>query len=840
MSGVSDKIKILPVRVTGAIDETTDKEHLLIKSTGVRIANGILYAVSRGVDVINLSLGWPKTMDTKYMRYAINEALKNNIAVVAAAGNDNSNADLFPCSYHDVICVGSIQANGKISAFSNTGGTVDILAPGDQIVSTIPKSFIPLKLNIQGYDIMSGTSQAAPFVSAATALLKGTYPDDGLDAIKYRLFRSAQKRLDPTKSLNGLLNLENSFSVNEKSFVLPIFKELTESTVNTKNGIFQFTFFLKNYGMDTKTVNLSVESLDSAISIRNVNSGSSEYIHGKPNAISVTAQVKDLTVDRKFSYRVNVNGKLFYHEIDLGLTPEGLNHFSFGFKFTGNSKPLIYKDEQGEYRDILSTVSEVNASGSLPSYYISQLKGQNLTLSTFTYDGKGFSESSAKFEMDNVVKLLSIEKYDFNYDETPDFLIRTLKCEGESCSSQQYAEEDLYIEYSYRTLELAPLFAEYSDIKLKNDKHIIINHDAIAYRKVVLPNKMIFAAPLFLQTGRDTKSGQRHISPIHKFSDEFIDDTSYGDSLLAGFTGKRNLNKMRIYFTFVNEDKRFHIMTLSNDEFEMTLKRVMQPLLNRRISFDDTVVNINHMLNQSRDDFYADTIEIIASIGLGHYQYNVKVSVNNNKYSLSYLEDIDQPLIAASKHVFFDLTDNKVTKKDSFVEFKTSTILNITGLSHTSINIPYRFDNPDDIILSFLGLFAENDSTSFILEKIDSLSFLKLEDNEMTHFETPTRKFSFLPGVVMTESFYPIALLENETKNLKPAIYIDNTAISGNQVYVKTLKNNKFYSPLINSLFIPSNCKTKNPIMKKSGGYQYTLLCLDKNIFKIKYFPIFY
>ena len=110
ISGVSDKIKILPIRVTGSVDESLEKNKLLIKSVGARIANGIFYAVKRKVDVINLSLGWPKAMDTSYMRRAINEALANDIVVVAAAGNDNTNANgLIYCQYGNI----GILRNGK-------------------------------------------------------------------------------------------------------------------------------------------------------------------------------------------------------------------------------------------------------------------------------------------------------------------------------------------------------------------------------------------------------------------------------------------------------------------------------------------------------------------------------------------------------------------------------------------------------------------------------------------------------------------------------------------------------------------------------------------------------
>lgn len=54
------------------------------------------------------------------MRNALREAEKFNVLVVAAAGNNNSKANIYPCAYENVVCVGSIDADGKMSRFSIT------------------------------------------------------------------------------------------------------------------------------------------------------------------------------------------------------------------------------------------------------------------------------------------------------------------------------------------------------------------------------------------------------------------------------------------------------------------------------------------------------------------------------------------------------------------------------------------------------------------------------------------------------------------------------------------------------------------------------------------------
>ncbi len=141
ITGVSSKIKILPIKVTGAIDSSQDRKN--IQPLTDRVAKGIIYATNMGADVINLSLGWPRSMDTKYLNEAIGFALSRNVIIVAAAGNNNNNANILPCAHYDVICVGAATLDGSLAAFSNFGGEVDVIAPGDEIISLIPTNIVP-------------------------------------------------------------------------------------------------------------------------------------------------------------------------------------------------------------------------------------------------------------------------------------------------------------------------------------------------------------------------------------------------------------------------------------------------------------------------------------------------------------------------------------------------------------------------------------------------------------------------------------------------------------------------------------------------------------------------
>ncbi len=157
--GVAPKVLLYPVKV--------------LDSTGSGyvsdIAEGINWAITKGVDVISMSLGGPS--GTTELQTAIQNAYNAGIVVVGAAGNSGrayfgSNV-IYPAKYPTVIAVAATDSNNIRASFSSTGPEVDISAPGVSIISSY--------LNDDTL-YMSGTSMACPHVAGAAALLLAANP----------------------------------------------------------------------------------------------------------------------------------------------------------------------------------------------------------------------------------------------------------------------------------------------------------------------------------------------------------------------------------------------------------------------------------------------------------------------------------------------------------------------------------------------------------------------------------------------------------------------------------------------------------------------------------------
>ncbi|QDK38138.1 S8 family serine peptidase [Bdellovibrio sp. NC01] len=152
-TGVAPKAKILMGRVCS--DDGC---------SNVAIAAGINWGIQQKVDVISMSLGG--AWSTPAERDAVAKADKAGLTVVAASGNDGSNKVSYPAALPSVIAVGAVDNTLKKADFSQYGPELAVVAPGVDVVSTVPQgtgreSSVTLIVGQKSAKVNSATFQGA-------------------------------------------------------------------------------------------------------------------------------------------------------------------------------------------------------------------------------------------------------------------------------------------------------------------------------------------------------------------------------------------------------------------------------------------------------------------------------------------------------------------------------------------------------------------------------------------------------------------------------------------------------------------------------------------------------
>lgn len=183
VKGVAPRATLLPIRIFDK-NGNTDVASVI---------DAFHYAQAQGARVINCSWGGAP------YNQALFEAMRETDAlIVCSSGNRGHDNDVEPHypSGHDlpnVLAVAATNRDDGLSFISNYGAaTVDVAAPGVQILSTVPGG---------KYEGKTGTSMAAPHASGAAALLASLAPSLTPEELKQQLIATAS----PVPGLNGKL-----------------------------------------------------------------------------------------------------------------------------------------------------------------------------------------------------------------------------------------------------------------------------------------------------------------------------------------------------------------------------------------------------------------------------------------------------------------------------------------------------------------------------------------------------------------------------------------------------------------------------------------------------------
>ena len=205
-SGVARDAKLISIQVFSKLesDDCSDEEDEEEESEGpcIRTSDSdIIFGLERVLELsddfdiaaVNLSLGseepFPGECDSWNLaiKAAVDKLRAVGIATIAASGNEESSTGISsPACISSIVSVGSTDDGSsssdgssettldEVSDFSNSSPELDLLAPGRWITSSYPENYSAT---------VSGTSQAAPHVAGAWAVLKSKAPNASVEQV---------------------------------------------------------------------------------------------------------------------------------------------------------------------------------------------------------------------------------------------------------------------------------------------------------------------------------------------------------------------------------------------------------------------------------------------------------------------------------------------------------------------------------------------------------------------------------------------------------------------------------------------------------------------------------
>ena len=200
LAGVGPDLRLIIINVANRTRRGMSGRNIL---AGLDVVLTLAQRYPGIIGAVNMSLGGPRERTgvcrSRIWDLASRLFRRVGVPVVVASGNDSKENRAAPVSFpaciEGFISVGAVSKSEEVASFSNSGPTLDLLAPGVDIRSSIVKGEGGrLK---RGFASLPGTSMAAPHVAAAFALLKQASPESSVSELLRALKRTGREVRDP-------------------------------------------------------------------------------------------------------------------------------------------------------------------------------------------------------------------------------------------------------------------------------------------------------------------------------------------------------------------------------------------------------------------------------------------------------------------------------------------------------------------------------------------------------------------------------------------------------------------------------------------------------------------
>lgn len=176
VDALAPHVHVVPLVITDKVNGTAESVSPDVLGKAIRDSVDLY-----GASIINISFGIKK--DAPDLRNAIAYVHEKGALVIAASGNGGDSTDIYyPAAYEEVLTVGSHDKHLKVSDFTQQNGTVDILAPGEDIWLA--------SRNGKTYGAR-GTSYAAAYVTAVAAMIWKNNSSMSADEVREQILSGA-------------------------------------------------------------------------------------------------------------------------------------------------------------------------------------------------------------------------------------------------------------------------------------------------------------------------------------------------------------------------------------------------------------------------------------------------------------------------------------------------------------------------------------------------------------------------------------------------------------------------------------------------------------------------
>ena len=812
IAGAADsRIKIMPLKILNSKVNGFVYNGKVITDV---IADAMIFAINNGAEVVNLSLGWPKIIDTLKIRQAFLMAEERNIIVIAGSGNNNKDLPTFPCAYENVICVGAIDNRGELTKFSNHGSKIDLVAPGESIIGTFPQKLESRVLRISSYEIKNGSSQAAPFVTAAVATLKLLNPGLSNDKVRSLLFRST-KAITKTKDnrfvkfgaldMRKLLNIAESFT--ETSFVNPEFKSITEIKYRMNDKLFSFNLPLKNISELTYNGAVCVETSSAAVNIDQNCFEVKDLLAHTSKTITIKGRIVDLTEDSHLEFTIHIDQLAFKTSIvfsrdlngDSDLKTEGITGATF------DEMGIINGDRKFSK---MSRVIDKFHRLDYPEYFFIEKQKQTASNTVISF----LTKESGSYLIKNITlplavsHVLSIHRQDVNQDGKIDLFIYSLSAKKDELLFFNFNEslDPLFGKYSKWSMILSTFEGLPIDAGIEKFEWVKLNHPKLG--SIIVPAL---------------------------FKSYAMPEADNSKDILDRITDARN------HYFYLNPK----IDGLS-DSIKVELRVLDSVTAMKKIStsfklFSDQNIILLKPFPQTDEDSRSGEIKAFAAIDSGRDREYLELILSTEgvkffrplhsmaKSRIQNLEDaLIYPVISSPDWKIINESIFTSLLNRSSAEFLTK---NNSGLLNPLI-LRQDWDNP---IIGLLGFFDASGTSTYLIENRSTITLLSSHGQK---YDLPVYRDSAFPGQNFSETLLPIL------SQGRSGVYVNSTLIYGERLYSMIETNKGFIRPLKLSVGFPSGCLALSPEMTKEAGdlnLNYVFLCTDQNRqASLKFLPI--